>query len=358
MLRAAVGVRVGDLDVDVELEVGAGEVVALLGPNGAGKTTVLRALAGLVPIERGRIELDGVVLDDPAAGTFVPIRERSIGVVFQDHLLFPRLSALDNVAFGLRARVGARRPRPGPRRRRGSSGSASALAPQRSRRALSGGAGAAGRAGPGAGDRAPAAPARRAPLRARRRHPGRGAQRAAPPPRRLRRQPALVTHDPVDALVLADRLVIVEDGRVVQVGTGAEVTARPGVALRGPTSSGSTCWRARPRGSGSSAWHPAPSWSSPTRCPARSVSVAVRPQAVALHADVPAGSARNAWPATVADLEADARPGAGEPRRARARDRRGHAGGGRRARPRPGSCRLGLGQGRRRHRLRALRREH
>ncbi len=102
-LEAVVGLRKGTLDLDVELEVASNGVVVLLGPNAAGKTTLLRALAGLVPLERGRVVLDGVVLDDPAAGVRVPTERRPIGVVFQDYLLFPHLSVLENVAFGPRS---------------------------------------------------------------------------------------------------------------------------------------------------------------------------------------------------------------------------------------------------------------
>ena len=78
-----------------------GEVLAVIGPNGAGKSTLVRALAGLVPAE-GRAVLDGVDL------LRQPVRERRVGMVFQDRLLFPHLTALANAAFGLRAR-GARR---------------------------------------------------------------------------------------------------------------------------------------------------------------------------------------------------------------------------------------------------------
>src|SRR5439155_14100957 len=71
-------------------------------------TTLLRTLSGLLPIDAGRISIDGKVVDDPAANILVPAEERSVGVVFQDYLLFGHLSALDNVAFGLRER-GTRR---------------------------------------------------------------------------------------------------------------------------------------------------------------------------------------------------------------------------------------------------------
>jgi molybdate transport system ATP-binding protein len=103
-LSARIAVGVGDFDLDVELNVHDGEVLAVLGPNGSGKSTLLRTIAGLTPIDRGSICVDGLVLDDPLAGTFVTPDRRPIGVVFQDYLLFGHLSALDNIAFGLRAR--------------------------------------------------------------------------------------------------------------------------------------------------------------------------------------------------------------------------------------------------------------
>jgi molybdate transport system ATP-binding protein len=304
VLRAEVAVQVGDLAVAVALEVGADEVVALLGPNGAGKTTVLRALAGLVPIERGRIELDGTVLDDPATGTFVPTRDRSIGVVFQDLLLFPRLSALDNVAFGLRSK--------GRSKGEARAEAAAWLA----RLGLDARAGA--RPGSLSGGEAQRVALARAlvtgprlllldePLSAL------DAGTRVSVRSELRRHLAafagsrlIVTHDPVDALVLADRLVIVEDGRVVQSGTGAEVTARPasryvarlvGLNLLEGTAAGE---RAVRLASGAELVVADPVPSGP-------VAVAVRPQAVALHAEAPAGSARNSWPATVVELESDA----------------------------------------------------
>jgi molybdate transport system ATP-binding protein len=92
----------GTFRLDVRLRINPGQVVALLGPNGAGKTTALRALAGLQPLTDGHVTLAGVDLDRPDRRRFTPPERRPIGVVFQDYLLFPHLSALDNVAFGPR----------------------------------------------------------------------------------------------------------------------------------------------------------------------------------------------------------------------------------------------------------------
>jgi molybdate transport system ATP-binding protein len=224
-LDAHILVHRGTFRLDLRLAVAPGEVVALLGPNGAGKTTALRVLAGLLPLTSGHVDLDGQALDD-AAGQFVPPERRSVGVVFQDYLLFPHLSALENVAFGPRSR-GASRDR--SREIAGQWLARVGLADQaRSRpRQLSG-----GQAQRVALARALATdPALLlldeplAALDARTR-----LETRAQLYRHLAEHPGptlVITHDPLDALVLADRLVIIEDGAVIQEGDAATVTADP-----------------------------------------------------------------------------------------------------------------------------------
>ena len=107
-IAAAVCVRVEEFVLNVELAAQRGELLALTGPNGSGKTTLLHALAGLLPLERGRIVLGDRVVDDPAEGIWVHPERRGVGCAFQDVRLFPHLNALENVEFGLlhRARGG------------------------------------------------------------------------------------------------------------------------------------------------------------------------------------------------------------------------------------------------------------
>lgn len=97
---AKLEVRRGGFSLDVDLAGGAG-VLALVGPNGSGKTTVLRALAGAVPADRAEIQVADRVLHSSSRGIDVPMEQRRIGYVPQGYRLFPHLSVLDNVAFGL-----------------------------------------------------------------------------------------------------------------------------------------------------------------------------------------------------------------------------------------------------------------
>jgi iron(III) transport system ATP-binding protein len=90
----------GEVLRGLDLEVGPGEILCLLGPSGCGKTTLLRLAAGLEPLQHGRITLGGQLIAEPGRET--PPEGRGIGFVFQDYALFPHLTVEDNVAFGLR----------------------------------------------------------------------------------------------------------------------------------------------------------------------------------------------------------------------------------------------------------------
>ena len=103
-LAVASTTRRGTFEVSAEFSVEPGEIVLLAGPNGSGKTSLLHTVAGLIAPAAGSIRLGETLLDDPARGLHVPPEDRRIALVHQQHLLFPHLSALENAAFGLRAR--------------------------------------------------------------------------------------------------------------------------------------------------------------------------------------------------------------------------------------------------------------
>jgi molybdate transport system ATP-binding protein len=298
-LRARIVVVRGGFRLDLALAVAPGEVVAILGPNGAGKTTALRALAGLVALHGGRIELDGRVLDEPRGRVFVAAQRRSVGVVFQDYLLFPHLSAAENVAFGPRsrgmpkaaahevalgwlARVGlAEYADHKPRQLSGGQAQRVALA-----RALA------------------VEPALLlldeplAALDARTRSQTRGQLH-----RHLAEHPGasvLVTHDPLDALVLADRLIIVEEGEVVQEGDAATITARPRTDYVARLV-GLNLYRGQ--GSGTAVTVGDGFLLTVAQPVTGDVFVAFPPSAVALYPGPTDGSPRNGWPAVVAGVQ-------------------------------------------------------
>lgn len=225
-LEVDVRVRRGAFEVTAAFGAEDGVTVALLGPNGAGKSTLVSALAGILPPVAGRVVLDGRVLDDPARGIRVPPRERPVGVAFQDLLLFPHMSALENVAFPLRARgVPRREARARAMELLARLGVADRAAARPA--ALSGGE--AHRVGLA---RALASAPRLLLLD----EPLAGVDAAARPEIRallwevVLGSPGvriLVSHDPPEALALADRVVVLEGGRVTQVGAPEEVRAAP-----------------------------------------------------------------------------------------------------------------------------------
>lgn len=101
-LRADFAVARGASRVEAQLEVARGELVALIGPSGAGKSTILEAVAGRAPLTEGTIVVDGRVVS--SARVHVPAARRGVVLLDQDARLFPHLTALENVAFGLRVR--------------------------------------------------------------------------------------------------------------------------------------------------------------------------------------------------------------------------------------------------------------
>ncbi|WP_376771657.1 sulfate/molybdate ABC transporter ATP-binding protein [Actinokineospora xionganensis] len=219
-LRADFVLTQGDFRLQVDLRTEPGEVIAVLGPNGSGKSTLLDVLAGLRQPDSGVVAVDGMTLTDTAGGVRVPPHRRGVGLLAQVALLFPHLTALANVEFGPRVQgkdhttarrwlddVGAgdladRRPR-------GLSGGQAqrvALA-----RALAADPVLLLLDEPFAALDVDAAPALRGVVR-----------------RVLRdRAAVLVTHDPLDALAIADRVVVLAGGRVVEQGPTREVLSRP-----------------------------------------------------------------------------------------------------------------------------------
>ena len=228
-LHACVGARRGSFRLGVDVHAAPGRITALVGPNGAGKTTLLRCIAGSIRLDQGRITLAGRILEQPPR-VFLPPRRRRLGIVHQDYLLFPHLDALDNVAFGLRARGMPRRAaraRAGQWLDRCGIGQQAHLKPGQ----LSGGQAqrvALARAlviepdavlldEPLAALDATARPQLRAELRD---------ILAGLPGVTM-----LVTHDPADVVSLADDVLLLHNGQLAQSGPIDDVTRKPATAF-------------------------------------------------------------------------------------------------------------------------------
>ena len=213
--------RAGSFQVEAAFTVAAGEVLAVLGPNGAGKSTLLTAIAGHRPHASGTIALNGAVID-----ASVPPERRRIGLLGQRAMLFPHLSALENVAFGPRAQ-GV--PAAEARRRALAHLEEVGLEDIAGRRPaeLSGGQQqrvALARAL--AAD--PLALLLDEPFASLDAETGTQARRLVAQLRdRLAIPIVLVTHDPLDAVMLAARTAVVDEGRIVQQGDTAEVLGHP-----------------------------------------------------------------------------------------------------------------------------------
>ncbi|MFI8526928.1 sulfate/molybdate ABC transporter ATP-binding protein [Promicromonospora sukumoe] len=301
-------------DVRIDLEVADGETVALLGPNGAGKSTLLSIAAGLLRPRDGRVTLDDRTLTHVEAGrtrTWVPPHARQVALLAQDPLLFPHLSVRHNIAFGPRSRGVPQR-----------------TAVAEADRWLD-------RIGlPDLGGRRPAAVS------------GGQAQRVAvaralaaeprlllldepmaaldvdvtPALRHLLREVlaertvVIATHDVLDALLLADRVVVLDGGRVVEQGPTREVLSRPRSAFAARIAGlniASGTWSAdddavrttagdlvhgRLHDDGGGADRVVPTTGTP-------MVAAFRPSAVSVFPARATGSPRNSWPVTVTALE-------------------------------------------------------
>jgi molybdate transport system ATP-binding protein len=321
-LLAQIRVERPGFTLDADLQVSPGEVLVVLGPNGSGKSTMLNALAGLQPLSSGRITLGEDVWDDPGQPAFRDTTRRRIGLVFQDYRLFPHLSVLDNVAFpdtvrGVRRHVARDRARPWLDR------VGLAVFADRRPAELSG-----GQAQRTALARALASEPRvlllDEPLAAL------DASTRLEIRSELRRHltdfagpTIVVTHDPLDALVLGDRILVLEHGRVTQQGPPAEVVRRPmtnyvatlmGLNLYSGELIDPTTHEVTLDGGGKlratapgEADVPAgePDRAQPDRLDAGArVLVAVPPTAIALHPHRPEGSSpRNVWDGTIRGLE-------------------------------------------------------
>ena len=207
---------------DLSLSLGEGEILCLLGPSGCGKTTTLRMVAGVERPDQGRIFIDGVEVDGESR--FIPPERRNIGLMFQDHALFPHMSVAENVAFGLAGLpAGERRARALRELERVDMRAAADSYPDR----LSGGE------------------QQRVAL-ARALAPGPGVMLMDEPfsglDRRLRDSvrdqtltllksigacALLVTHDPEEAMRMGDRIALMRRGRLLQLGSPEDMYYRP-----------------------------------------------------------------------------------------------------------------------------------
>ena len=303
-LRASIRLERSEFTIDAALEVPPGSTAALLGPNGAGKSSVLAAIAGLVDVGGGSalsIELDGRVLDDTTRNIWIPPEHRRLGMVFQEHRLFGHMSVLENVAFGPR--------------------SAGARAADARRTALHW----LGLLGvDGLSTRRP------------NQLSGGEAQRVAIA-RSLATQPdillldeplaaldvttrseirrvlrnqlhsfvgprLLVTHDPSDAFLLADRLFVIEAGHITQAGTPDEIRRAPATSYVAALTGTNLYLGSAHDGVVDLADHDH-RLTITDHAVTGAVLVSVHPTAVSLHPARPSGSHRNSWDATVQIVE-------------------------------------------------------
>lgn len=295
-------VAVDERGVEMGFLVPDGQTVAILGPNGSGKSTALAVAAGLVRPDRGRVVLDGRVLTDAREGVHVPPHDRRTALLGQEPLLFPHLSALDNVAFGARVTGTSRREARARAQDWLDEVGVGELAERRPGQ-LSGGQAqrvAVARAlaaepqvllldEPLAALDVDVAPAMRHTLR--KVLAGRTA--------------VVVTHDVLDALLLADQVVVLEAGSIVEQGPADEVLSRPrspfAARLAGLNLVPGTWQGQVVHGEGGALVHGLPGDSPPAD--GDPAVATFRPHAVAVYREPVSGSPRNSFAVTITGLE-------------------------------------------------------
>ncbi len=307
-------VQRGTFTLQADLVAAPGEVLAVLGPNGAGKSTLLRALSGLDALSSGSIALGRLIMDDAATDTFVPTARRPVGLVFQNYRLFPHLDVRDNVAYAPRVQGAGRRAARAAADKWLQRLDLTCLATRRPHE-ISG-----GQAQKVALARALAAePAlllldeplsaldARTRLDVRAQLRGHLDQFAGPV--------LIITHDPLEAMIMADRLLVIENGRVVQQGTPAQVAARPatqyvarlvGLNLYRGTLDPATGIVHLTGGGTLSVTYKVEDLPAVTGAGSSMIQVLVglRPSAITIHTAPPAGaSPRNIWKGTITALE-------------------------------------------------------
>ncbi|OUZ08055.1 molybdenum ABC transporter ATP-binding protein [Aeromicrobium sp. PE09-221] len=297
-------IALGDRGVELRIEIEAGETVAVLGPNGAGKSTLLSTIAGTLRPDRGSARLGTETLfdlDTGGRGSWSQPHARGIALLAQDALLFPHLTVTENVAFGPRSRGVPRRAAREAALRWLDEVGAREYAGRKPAQ-LSG-----GQAQRISVARALAAEPRLLLLD----EPMAALDVTMVPPVRqmLRRVLAdrtsiIVTHDVLDALLLADRVVVLEDGGVAEEGPTAEVLAQPRSAF-GASIADVNLWTGTAtadgvRSAGGVEMHGV---AHAAVVPGHPAIAAFAPRAVALYLEAPVGSPRNVIPARVRELE-------------------------------------------------------
>lgn len=302
MSGVRVTARLAQRDVEFDVSLDDGEVLAVLGPNGAGKSTLLMLIAGLLRPDTGRVELGDTVLTDTDAGTFVPTHARGVAMLSQQAMLFPHMNVAANVGYAPRCRGLSRRTARTAARRWLDAVGAADLA-DRTPAQLSGGQAqrvALARAlaaepalllldEPMAALDVSAAPAMRRLLREVLGDTGRTA--------------IIVTHDLLDALAIADKVIVVDRGRIVERGPVREVLTTPRSEFAA-TIAGVNLVSGAITGPGMLRTSWGADLSGISELPVGAPAIALfRPAAVAVHLSVPRASPRNVIAVTITELD-------------------------------------------------------